>query len=252
MYADSVIRDFARIRSVKITRKNKTIEFVAWIMFFSPLFILATFVLMFVLFQVPMNNNGTTIYPGDPSYLSFTVWSIGITGFLALVFLFLAIFGKHLSKPEYIYLYEDYDSNLIMYGELRKKNVLIDKDKMIIAYHGIQDAVVETNLEKILSMRQELCFWYNEEALKNAKLKEKNDGYAIKIVTQEGFRRLVDSVRVTKNEGGVVERVRQTIYYSTYGNQNLKSMKVDFYEDINVARTPSLDTKIQRKLQEYM
>lgn len=241
--------DFSRIKSIQLNVTNNTYKFILLILGITPLMMFFVAIILYVS-QAPVHSNDLTYYPGSPEYQQFytifLVITLSLTGLMIGIGLILRSYGGDYQ----VYLTDSAFLDPFIYMTSKTKNLYLTENIAVI-HHLKKDRIeVINNEEKILELRSNLLFWFDES--KAIKVKVKNREYSSLLTYQTDYTKKRLFKRVKMKYDGAMNLVEFTemVSYRYGGNSNIqkmaKSSVVKYNTDVNVVIDKAIENQINK------
>lgn len=235
---------FLRNQSYELYYKDKMGLFILLIIFGSLIPFWIIFIILYIL-QESIEINDSLVYPGDPAYIQFYLWLFIVIG-LSL-FLFFGLLLYFLTQKRKLILSVGMDSNQdpFVYYQAKNTREYIQSNRIIQYDDKSKRVNVSTDIATIQNRLAEIAFWLSNRRFDKIKIKEKSNLIKVKFSKQIGNAKQQYVIRLHLDESGQLQSFSQTIYDSSYGNSNIKSMRKFYVENVNRQVRIQLPKEIQ-------
>lgn len=226
--------EFSELNACTIKRKNLLVPMITGIMFlcFGPIFIV--FLILWITGS-PVDFNGVTGYPGDPTYDNFFRIFLLVFGLVTLSML-IPFFLGIISKPKpYIYVDNspDMDRFYYIYDNRHREEIYLTEKYVLVYRKRYQNVLTETNPLSIQRYFDSFIFWKTLESRDDVKVIYKNNKNIIKLNETKGRWRFRRSFSFSDVARSIPHKVTEIVYTSVAGNSNIKVWQTLYFEDVN-------------------
>lgn len=243
--------DYANLRSCTIKRKNFVLGIISLALSLTFVLIFLTFFIMYLL-KVPMHNNGTYIYAGDPEYQSFFSIFLLIFGILSAVSILLGVIGFAIRPKTFMIVDEDENMKRFYYLYLKggREQVYLTEDDAFIYRENYRQVTHETNPEDVHKLLDQYVFWRQFEGLQDYRLKVKRTKTVLRFKESTNTRFITLHKRYSfSNKVEVVPLiVHETVSIRTGGNIRTQAMHTFYFDDINKKPSYEIHPEIKKAL----
>jgi hypothetical protein len=238
---------FLKFQSYELYYKDKMGLFLLLTIFGSLVPFWIIFIILYVL-QESIEMNDSLVYPGDPAYIQFYFWFFVVMGVALSLFFGLLLY--FLTQKRKLILSVGMDSNQepFVYYQTKNAREYIQSNRIIQFDDKSKRVNVSTDNATIQHRLAEIAFWLSNRRFEKIKIKEKSNLIKVKFSKQIGNAKQQYVIRLHLDESGQLQSFSQTIYDSSYGSSNIKSMRKFYLENINRQVRIQLPKEIQSVL----
>jgi hypothetical protein len=244
---EKIIAAFRKVRTATIEKHNQVVPFVLFIIMITPLILFIVFLILY-LSNVPMENHGVILHPGEAEYEAFYLGFLLISGAINFVLLSLILFlSKKIGKST-IYLFETLDLDKIIYIVSKSKEVYLT-DKVMYTYNNKNQTVyMEKNTLRLKEEIEKTLFWFQLKSNTDIKIKSRKNATSIRIFTQVGKTKLTKFYNVYFDDTEKITKYTEMISTSTYGNNNFQAFSKYIFKEINGSTFIHIHPQIQNEI----